>query len=50
MLAGGRFLCSTGGDALAGDGDGAQEGQLVVRQQQLLWSQEGLVLDELAVT
>ena len=50
MQAGGRLLGSTGGDALAGDGDGAEESQLVVRQQQLLWSQQGLVLYKLAVT
>ena len=50
MLTGGGLLGPTGGDALAGDGDGAEEGQLVVRQQQLLWSQQGLVLYELAVT
>ena len=50
VLTGSWLLSSTGGDALPSDGDGAQEGQLVVRQQQLLWSQEGLALDELAVT
>ena len=50
MLAGGRLLGTAGGDALASDGDGTQEGQLVVGQQQLLGSKQGLVLYELAVT
>ena len=43
-------MSSARDDVLARDGDGAEEGQLVLGQQHPLWSQQTLVLYELTVT
>ena len=43
------LLTAAGDDVLAGDGDGAEQRQLVVRQQHPLRGHQGRVLDKLAV-